>query len=119
MKNKPPAKRRTKPFAKIDWDQVDTMCGMHCTGEEQAGILNVDYDTLNSACKREKGMGFSDYFKQKSSSGRMSLRRRQYSLAMDGNSTMLVWLGKNWLGQTDKSEVTQTTTEITGIKLID
>tara|TARA_R110002110_G_scaffold86172_3_gene224934 strand:- start:440 stop:784 length:345 start_codon:yes stop_codon:yes gene_type:complete len=113
------AKMKTKPFAKIDWEQVDKMCGIHCTGEEQSGILGVDYDTLNAACKREKKMGFSDYFRQKSSSGRMSLRRRQYSLAMDGNPTMLVWLGKNWLGQADKSEVTQTTTSITGIKLID
>jgi len=23
---------------------------------------------------------------------------------MEGNPTMLVWLGKNWLGQTDKLE---------------
>lgn len=113
------AKMKTKPFAKIDWEQADKMCGIHCTGEEIAGILNVDYDTLNSACKREKGMGFSDYSEQKRSSGRMSLRRRQYSLAMDGNPTMLVWLGKNWLNQTDKSEVSQTTTTVTGIKLID
>tara|TARA_R110002020_G_scaffold166393_1_gene354368 strand:+ start:1301 stop:1645 length:345 start_codon:yes stop_codon:yes gene_type:complete len=112
-------KKKTKPFAKIDWEQADKMCGIHCTGEEIASILNVDYDTLNAACKREKGMGFSDYSDQKRSSGRASLRRRQYGIAMDGNSTMLIWLGKNWLGQTDKSEVTQTTTEITGIKLID
>jgi len=32
---------------------------------------------------------------------------------------MMVWLGKNWLGQTDKSEITQTSTSLTGIKLID
>lgn len=109
----------TKPMAKIDWEQVDSMCAIHCTGEEQAGVLGVDYDTLNSACKRDNGLGFSDYFAQKSSSGKMSLRRRQYTLAMEGNATMMVWLGKNWLGQTDKSEITQTSTSITGIKLID
>jgi hypothetical protein len=27
---------------------------------------------------------------------------------MDGNPTMLIWLGKNWLGQTDKQEVAHT-----------
>jgi len=36
----------------------------------------------------------------------MSLRRIQYSTAMEGNATMLVWLGKNWLGQTDKLDTT-------------
>ena len=93
-----------RPLTDIDWQQVDKMCEIHCTGEEQASILGVDYDTLNAACKRDKGIGFSDYFKQKSSGGKMSLRRRQYTSAMDGNTTMLVWIGKNWLGQSDMPE---------------
>lgn len=93
-----------RPLTDIDWQQVDKMCEIHCTGEEQASILGVDYDTLNAACKRDKGIGFSDYFKQKSSGGKMSLRRRQFTSAMDGNTTMLVWLGKNWLGQSDMPE---------------
>jgi hypothetical protein len=38
--------------------------------------------------------------------GRMSLRRKQWKAAEDGNTTMLVWLGKQYLGQSDKSEVT-------------
>jgi hypothetical protein len=89
----------------IDWNQVDKMCAIQCTGEEQAAILGVDYDTLNAACKREKGKGFSDYFQEKGASGKMSLRRKQYTTAMDGNATMLIWLGKNWLGQKDTHEV--------------
>jgi len=93
-----------RPLAIIDWKKVDQMCAMHCTGEEQAAVLNVDYDTLNAACKREQECCFSDYFKQKSSNGKMSLRRKQYTTAMDGNTTMLVWLGKNWLGQKDNHE---------------
>jgi len=93
-----------RPLAEIDWHQVDTMCEIHCTGEEQAAVLGVDYDTLNTACKREHGVGFSDYFKQKSAAGKMSLRRRQYTKAMDGDNTQLIWLGKNWLGQMDQPE---------------
>lgn len=90
-----------RPRIKIDWEQVDQMCAIHCTGEEQAAILKVDYDTLNRACKREHKKSFADYFKQKSSTGKMSLRRRQFTTAMDGNPTMLIWLGKNWLNQND------------------
>ena len=33
--------------------------------------------------------------------GKMSLRRRQYRSAMAGNVVMLIWLGKNVLGQKD------------------
>lgn len=95
-----------RPRIKIDWEQVDRMCAMHCTGEEQAAVLGVDYDTLNSACKREKKKPFSEYFKQKSATGKMSLRRRQFTTAMDGNTSMMIWLGKNWLGQKDQAEIT-------------
>lgn len=91
-----------RPNAVIDWEFVDRMCAIQCTGEEQAALLGVNYDTLNAACKREHGLGFSDYFKQKSAQGKMSLRRRQYTAAMDGDRVMMVWLGKNWLGQTDQ-----------------
>jgi len=93
-----------RPKIEIDWDQVDKMCAIHCTGEEQAAILEISYDTLNRRCHEEKSMSFADYFKQKSAGGKMSLRRKQYTTAMDGNTTMLVWLGKNWLGQSDTKD---------------
>ena len=97
------------------------MCAIHCTGDEQAAILEISYDTLNRACKRDKKMSFADYFRQKSAGGKMSLRRRQYSEAMEGNTTMLVWLGKNWLGQTDKevSVEDETTPQKVQIEVVD
>ena len=105
IKAKPKKKMRTKPYSKINWEMVDELCVLHCTGEEISSLIGVNYDTLNAACKRVKGMGFSDYFKVKSAKGKASLRRRQYVLAEEGNTTMLVWLGKQWLGQTDRREV--------------
>ncbi len=38
----------------------------------------------------------------------MSLRRKQWRAAEEGNTTMLVWLGKQYLGQKDKSEMNAT-----------
>ena len=93
-----------RPLKQVDWQQVDQMCAIHCTGEEQAAILGMSYDTLNRACHREHEMSFEEYFKQKAATGKMSLRRKQYTTAMDGNTTMLVWLGKNWLSQMDQPE---------------
>lgn len=34
--------------------------------------------------------------------GRMSLRRKQWQAVENGNTTMLVWLGKQYLRQKDK-----------------
>lgn len=93
-----------RPRFEIDYTKLDAMCAIHCTGEECAAILGVDYDTLNRALKRDKNGGFTEYFKQKGANGKMSLRRKQYDQAMSGNSTMLIWLGKQWLNQSDKTE---------------
>jgi len=35
----------------------------------------------------------------------MSLRRAQIKTALDGNPTMQIWLGKQYLGQHDKIEI--------------
>ena len=93
-----------RPLFHIDWDKVDSMCAIQCTGEEIAGVLGCSYDTLSRGVEREKSCSFAEYFDQKRSNGKMSLRRIQYSTAIAGNATMQIWLGKNWLGQTDKRD---------------
>ncbi len=95
-----------RPQKKIDYKTLDSLCQIQCTGEECASILGMDYDTLNNRLKEDGNGCFSDYYNEKAPGGRASLRRRQYKAAMEGNATMLVWLGKNWLGQTDKHEST-------------
>lgn len=98
------AKKTGRPLTEIKWATVDQMCLIQCTGEEIASVLNVSYDTLERACKREKKMPFADYIAQKKQGGRASLRRRQFKLAEEGNPTMCIWLGKQYLGQKDKNE---------------
>ena len=97
--------RPKKNLTPKDWDSVNYMCMIHCTGEEIAGVLGMDYDTLNRNCKEQKGMYISEYIKQHQNGGNMSLRRAQWKAAEGGNVTMQIWLGKQWLNQTDKQEV--------------
>ena len=98
-------KKGGRPKAVIDYLALEKMCAIQCTGEECAAILGVDYDTLNNRLKSDGHGGFSEYFRQKSSGGKASLRRKQYQKAVEeGNPTMLIWLGKQWLGQVDRVE---------------
>ena len=97
-------KRSGPPRKEIDYEKLDKLCAIQCTGEECASILGMDYDTLNNHLKEDKGVGFSDYFKEKSATGKMSLRRKQFAMA-ETNPTMAIWLGKQYLGQRDKKEV--------------
>jgi len=94
-----------RPRKEIDYKILEELCKIHCTGEECAAILHIDYDTLNSVLKRDKKGGFSEYFKRHSADGKASLRRRQFQSAVDdGNVPMMIWLGKQHLGQLDKPE---------------
>jgi hypothetical protein len=90
-----------RPTKEIDYKKLDAMCAIQCTGEECAAILDVSYEHLNNTIKKDGFGGFLDYFKKKSAGGKMSLRRKQYDLASSGNATMQIWLGKQWLKQSD------------------
>jgi hypothetical protein len=86
-----------RPRKPIDPVQVEALAAIGCTLDEMASILSCHRNTLlNRFCKViEKGK----------SSLRMSLRREQVRLAKAGDRTMLIWLGKQYLGQSERHEV--------------
>ena len=93
------------------WDQLDALV-VWSTGEYCAERIGIDYDTLVSRIKERTGLSFSDYKEQKKEAMRVNLRKKQYDVAMAGNVSMLIWLGKNELGQSDKNESSVTVSEI-------
>jgi hypothetical protein len=101
-----------RPLTELNYDKLEAMCKIFATGEECAGVLGIDYDTLNRRLKEEGLGGFTDYYKKHSSHGKVSLRRAQMKLALEGNATMLIWEGKQVLGQSDKIEEKSTQVQI-------
>jgi len=93
-----------RPKKVIDWEQFDELCSILCTQEEIASVLKVSVSTLKRMVKAEKGESFDLYYKKASAGGTTSLRRLQFKAAEGGNVTMLIWLGKQLLGQSDKIE---------------
>lgn len=91
--------------------QFEEMCNIQCTKDEICAIFQIDEKTLTKWCQETYSVGFSDIYKTKSSGGKMSLRRKQFQSAENGNVTMQIWLGKQYLGQTDKVEEKVTTVE--------
>ena len=94
-----------RPKANIDWQKVDNYLKAQCDGVGIAGILGISPDTLYRACMEENKIGFADYSAIKKGEGNELLRARQFQVAMEGDKTMLVWLGKQYLLQQDKSEI--------------
>jgi len=96
--------KRGPKLTQIDWKMLTKLAAIQCTGEEMASVLDIDYKTLERACKRDNGVKLGEWIGQKKLGGRSSLRKLQYNSAQTGNVTMQIWLGKNWLGQKDKSD---------------
>lgn len=92
-----------RPRKEIKKDQFEKLCTMQCTQAEMCGFFGVTDKTLSSWCKREYGAGFSEVYKKYSQDGKISLRRWQFKMA-EHNVSMAIWLGKQYLGQTDKVE---------------
>jgi hypothetical protein len=81
----------------IDPAQVKKLAAIGCTNVEIADIVGCSHDTLSRRFKAELTEGRSQ--------GKASLRRKQWDVALTGNVTMLIWLGKQVLGQSDKQEI--------------
>jgi hypothetical protein len=94
-----------RPRKQIDKEQFEKLCNLQCTLEEMCCYFDCDDKTLEKWCKRTYKKGFSDIFRIKRGNGKISLRRKQFEVALSGNPTMLIWLGRNMLGQTDKIEI--------------
>ena len=92
-----------RPQKQIDKAQFEKLCGLQCTKEEICGFFDLTDKTLESWCKRTYKVGFSEVFRQKRGTGKISLRRYQFELAKK-NANMAIWLGKQYLGQSDKPE---------------
>ena len=89
-----------RPRKEIDMKQFENLCALQCTLEEICGWFGITDKTLDSWCKRTYGALFSEVFRQKRGAGRISLRRSQWKLA-EKNANMAIWLGKQYLDQTD------------------
>lgn len=108
--------RTGRPRKEIDKTQFENLCGIQCTLEEVCCFFECDEKTLNKWCKEKYGKTFSQVFNEKRGTGRVSLRRSQFQTALKGNASMLIWLGKQYLGQTDNPAASQEQTEVEDLK---
>ena len=90
-----PTRGRPKKF--IDLAMVEKLAHIQCTHVEIASALGVSTDTLT------RNKDFAEVYKRGAEGGRKSLRRMQFESASKGNVTMQIWLGKQYLDQTDHS----------------
>ena len=89
-----PQRGRPKKF--VDLELVEKLAAIQCTFGEIASTLGVSVDTL------QRHKDFAVVYKRGAEGGRKSLRRMQFESANRGNVIMQIWLGKQYLGQSDQ-----------------
>lgn len=74
-------------------EEVVHQASLGCTDREIAAYFDVHENTLR--------YNFKDFLTKGRHTLKTSLRQAQLRVALDGNPTMLIWLGKNMLQQND------------------
>jgi hypothetical protein len=92
-----------RPRIEIDLAAVERMASIQCTDEEIACMLGVSINTITR--RKADDPAFMKVLEEGRGKGRATLRRLQWQRANAGSDTMLIWLGKQTLGQTDRHEV--------------
>lgn len=87
-----------RPRKQIDEKQIEQLAAIGCTLTEMAAVLDCHADTLRDR--------FSSSIEKGRSVGKSSLKRAQWDVGVNKrNVAMLIWLGKQHLGQRDSRQI--------------
>lgn len=90
--------RPRKPLSEKDEHALFELGLIHCTWVEIAAVIGRDHDWLRT--------NYREIVERGREQGKMRLRQVQLRAALNGNIVMMIWLGKQLLGQRDKHEIT-------------
>lgn len=105
MPKKPTSSKKAKkgagrPRLEFDLEQVEQLAAIQCTDGEIAAVLGCSRQTILN--RKDDDPDFLAAIEKGRESGKASIRRMQWNAANAGNTGMLIWLGKQYLGQADK-----------------
>lgn len=100
MKTSDTKRRPGRPRVEVDLKVVEDLAKIHCTEAEIAAFFGVSPELIRRRKKSDEQ--FRGALEKGRDQGKTSLRRLQWKSAMSGNVTMLIWLGKQLLGQSDR-----------------
>tara|TARA_Y100001937_G_scaffold20620_1_gene28778 strand:- start:427 stop:732 length:306 start_codon:yes stop_codon:yes gene_type:complete len=83
----------------IDTSQLQKLATLGCTNREMADFFGCSADLLEKS--------YSEFLTKGRAEQKMRLRQLQWKACENGNVSMLIFLGKNMLGQQDKIETTE------------
>lgn len=107
-----------RPRKQIDKKDFESLLTIQCSLAEVTAFFDhklngCSEDTIERWCKRTYKKSFAEVSAIKKELGKISIRRAQFRM-MERNPAALIWVSKQYLGQTDKAEIiTNTITDNT------
>lgn len=92
-----------RPRIELNPEELRRLAVLHCTQQEVAAYFCVSLSHVEKRLHDEPEMRLA--WDEGRALGAISLRRQQTALAEKGNATMLIWLGKQLLGQRDNLDL--------------
>ena len=94
-----------RPKIVLDERQIKELAKIQCTMTEIAAVMGCSVDTLER--------NFAETIKIGRECGKESLRKAQWKKAVEeGHPSMLIWLGKFYLGQKEEFALTSSEPEV-------
>lgn len=84
-----------RPLLPIDPEEVVKLAALGCTNQEIADFFGCGISTIETRFQGDTDKGRSTL--------KMDLRTMQLKAARRGNVAMLIWLGKQFLGQSERA----------------
>lgn len=94
-----------RPRLEFNLKHVEYFGKLGLSFQDMAALLECDIHTV-SDYMNDQDSKFSKSYKRGAARTSEKIRARQIQLALDGHPTMLIWVGKNWLGQVDTPSTT-------------
>ena len=83
----------------IDTDKIEQLASFGCTNKEIASFFGCSQSLIKKS--------YSTFLTKGRDKGKIRLRQLQWRAAEKGNVSMLIWLAKQVLDQTDRQEITE------------
>ena len=107
-------KRGRKPFLLNEElaKKFEYLCSIGCSIEEISANLHIDNETLKKAVSKYYNANFSEVLAQKYQLQKTIIRAERMKRVKAGDTTMLIYLSKQLLGESDKQSLDITFPEI-------
>lgn len=91
-----------RPEVHFSWQTLDAVLQFGASKTDCAEFLDCSEDTIERRIKTKFNMTFTEYRLRKMGKTRVGIMKKQIDMALAGDRTMLIWVGKQICGQSDK-----------------